>query len=330
MNTLPRLAAAAATAIAIVLPTVASSARADTTPATAGTLSASPAVQPVVTCDANVGDGRKTVLLVHGTATNAQETWSWNWERSLPLIGYGVCSIDLPNRELTNLVGSADYVAAAARIVYAKSGRKISLLGHSQGGTLVTWVAKFFPEVAARTDDVISLAGDFGGTALLTPTCLDGACPDISWQLSLGSRHLEALVRAPFPTGPSFTSIYSTGDEVVFPQPTGSTLPGASNASLQDVCGVRPIEHGGILADSVAYTLVKDALDNAGPTRLSRIPLTTRLAACASVQQPGADPLGYVNFVPTILSLTHGLALGGQPDAPSEPALPAYAERFAS
>lgn len=245
-------------------------------------------------------------------------------------MGYGFCTVDLPGRSLTNFVGSAERVADAVAYAHTRAGRKISIMGHSQGGTLVAWAAKFFPDVAARTDDVIALAGDFGGTALLAPTCLDGACPEVTWQLIVGSRHLQALRGAPFPKGPSFSSIYSTADEVVFPQPAGSMLPGASNVSLQDVCGVRPVEHGGILADSVAYALVRDALVNAGPTDLARIPLTTKLAACASIHQPGADPTGYRQFVPTVSALIDGTLLGGQPDVDQEPALPAYAERFAS
>lgn len=289
-----------------------------------------PSAESFVTCGEGVGEGRRTILLIHGTGATSDEAWSWNWERTLPAMGYGVCTADLPGRSLTNFVGSAEHVADAVRYAHAKSGAKISMMGHSQGGTLVAWAAKFFPDVAARTDDVIALAGDFGGTALLAPTCLDGACPEVSWQLIVGSRHLEALRNAPFPKGPSFSSIYSTADEVVFPQPAGSTLPGASNVSLQDVCGVRPIEHGGILSDFVAYTLVRDALEHAGPAQLARLSVTTQLTACASTTQPGTDHTGYAQFAPTITSLTDGTLLGGQPDVEREPALPAYAERYAS
>lgn len=301
-------------------------------PAASATLTGEgmPSAAPAVTCSDGVGDGRRTVLLVHGTGSTAEEAWSWNWERTLPALGYGVCSVDVPDRELASLTDSAEHVADAARYAHQKAGRKISMMGHSQGGTLVVWVAKFFPDVAARTDDVISLAGDFGGTALLAPTCLDGACPAISWQLVVGSRHLEALRNAPFPQGPSFSSIYSTADEIVFPQPAGSTLPGASNVSLQDVCGARPVEHGGILADFVAHSLVRDALAHAGPTRLSRLSSTTRLAACASTTQPGTDPTGVRMFAPTLAALADGTLLGGQPDVAREPDLPAYAEDYAS
>lgn len=336
MTSLTRLALTSVAALAVVLPTAATaSATAGAAPATAAPAAAAPAsatapVESYVRCGADVGDGRTTVLLVHGTAGTADETWSWNWERTLPTLGYSVCTVDVPDRELTNMARSAEFVAEAARYTYAKSGRKIAMVGHSQGGTLVTWVAKFFPDVAAKTDDVISLAGDFGGTRLLTPTCLDGACPAISWQLIVGSRHLKALRNAPAPAGTSFSSIYSKTDEVVFPQPNASTLPGASNVSLQDVCGIRLVGHAGILADSVAYTLVKDALSNPGPTRLSRLSLGTKLNACAAVQQPGAEPLGYLKLAPTITNLLNGVVLGGQPDLPREPALPAYAEPFAS
>lgn len=251
-----------------------------------------------VTCGEGVGDGRRTVLLIHGTGATSEEAWSWNWERTLPAMGYGVCTVDLPGRSLTNFVGSAEHVAGAVRHVHRKAGRKISVMGHSQGGTLVAWAAKFFP--------------------------------DVTWQLILGSRHLEALRNAPFPMGPSFSSIYTTADQLVFPQPAGSTLPGASNVSLQDVCGVRPVEHGGILADSVAHVLVTDALEHAGPTNLSRIPSATRLASCASTTQPGTDPSGIAKFAPTLAALLDGTLLGGQPDVDREPALPAYVERYAS
>lgn len=343
MSTLTHAIRGAVAAAALVLSTGAAATAATTSttaPATAPPTASSttststpptePSVESLVTCSPGVGDGRRTVLLVHGTGTTAHETWSWNWVHTLPLMGYGVCTIDVPDRELTNFTGSAEYVADAVRYVSQRAGGKISLIGHSQGGTLVAWVAKFFPDVAAHTDDVISLAGDFGGTVLMNALCADGACPDVAWQLAISAKHLRALRNAPFPTGPSFSSIYSMNDELVQPQPLASTLPGASNVSIQDVCGVRPIEHGGIVADSVAYALVKDALDHDGPVRRSRVSLTGALTACATVNQPGTDPTGYALWVPTVVALADGLALGGQPDATQEPALPAYAARYAS
>ncbi|MDP2775880.1 MAG: hypothetical protein Q8O61_20165 [Nocardioides sp.] len=59
---------------------------------------------------------------------------------------------------------------AAIRKANRVSGRRIAVVGHSQGGALPVWAVKFWPGVAGRVTDVVSLAGPFGGTALGTPT----------------------------------------------------------------------------------------------------------------------------------------------------------------
>jgi triacylglycerol lipase len=65
-------------------------------------------------CPATFNAGRDPVLLVHGTATNSRDSWSWNYQRVLPAMGYGVCTVDLPDRALGDIQVSAEYVVHAS------------------------------------------------------------------------------------------------------------------------------------------------------------------------------------------------------------------------
>jgi hypothetical protein len=77
-------------------------------------------------------------------------------------------------------------------------------------------VLKFWPSVAARTDDAISLSGDFDGTRSANIDCALSRCPAVSWQLREGPHFMRALQTAPMPTRPAVTSIYSSTDEIVW------------------------------------------------------------------------------------------------------------------
>lgn len=69
---------------------------------------------------------------------------------------------------------------------------------------------------------------------------------------------------APLPDTTSFTSISIWFDEILFPQPLASTLPGATNIQLQRICPLRVVDHVRMAADVVAYDLVIDALTHNG------------------------------------------------------------------
>lgn len=278
-----------------------------------------------VECDAGARAGRKTVLLVPGTGATVDEAWSWNYERRLPRAGFGVCTVDLPDRALGNFAVSAEYAVHAARTAYRTSGRKIAILGHSQGGLLAIWTAKFWPDVAAHATDVIGLAANVRGTQLANALCITGSCAPIAWQMARESLVTRAATRAPLPRAPSFTSIGSLTDEVVFPQPAVSALPGARNVMVQDVCPARVVDHGLLLADAIGYALVIDALRHRGPASPARVPRST----CASVTMPGVDPIGSARFARTLVELSLGL-LDLRRYTRSEVPLPAYAARWAS
>ncbi|MFI7008790.1 esterase/lipase family protein [Streptomyces sp. NPDC050145] len=282
-------------------------------------------LRDAVSCDPSVtpSSGKEAVLLVHGIGGQPEGYWDWNYQRALPHEGYGVCTVALPNRGLIDPVISAEYVVYAARYAYERSGRKIALIGHSEGGSLVTWAAKFWPDVAAHAEDVIVLAGAIQGTGLGNTLCATNWCTKAAWRASLDSHFMRAMQNAPMPSSTSMTSIYTTVlDEVVFPQPRASTLPGAANMALQDVCPVRAADHVTILADSVGYALALDALKNPGPAVPSR--LDNKLWLCLNPIMPHAVLPSATEVAEIAAALTDGLLIGGDKTS-AEPPLPAYA-----
>jgi hypothetical protein len=278
-----------------------------------------------VWCDVSVSPayGRQAVLLIHGTGSTPTEAWGWGYMNQLPADGYGVCTVTLPARAVGNVTLSAEYAVYAARYAYKQSGRKIAIVGHSQGAFIAAWIAKFWPDVARNATDIIGLSGPMQGSALANTICAAGSCTPLTWQLRVGSQHSAALVNAPLQAGAAITSISTQLDEIVYPQPLASTLPGASNISLQQICPLRTTEHGLMLADAVAYALVLDALRHDGGAVAARVsPLL-----CLQQTFAGADMTGAASFLPTIVGLALGLTDVSM-FVPSEPPLPAYAAPY--
>jgi pimeloyl-ACP methyl ester carboxylesterase len=273
-------------------------------------------------CDAELrtGEARRTVLLVHGTGSTPDEAWGWNYAVALRRAGYGVCTVQLPDRALADLGTSAQYVAFAGLRAARLSERRIAIIGHSQGGLLSVWVAKFWPNLARRTSDVISLAGPVKGTQLANALCSVGSCAKVAWQMRRGSHFVRALNEAPTPRGTAFTSIGSRQDEIVFPQPGASTVQRGSTTMLQDVCPARVTDHGFLLADAVGYALVLDALRHKGPAQPDRIDRRV----CSRLVLPGVDPLKARGFANTAVSLFLGL-LNAAVWVDAEPPVPRYA-----
>ncbi|MCZ4520822.1 lipase [Rhodococcus ruber] len=225
-----------------------------------------------LTCTTDLHEAtRDPVLLTPAFATD-QQSFGWNYLQSLPAIGIPVCSLSFPDEGYGDLQISAQYVVHAVRTMAADSGRKVVMMGHQHGPLDELWALTFWPDLPALVSDVISLATPYNGTDSARNGCDDSQeCPPANWQIATGSKFLTALAARPLPLGPSYTSIFTRFDELIYPQPRASTLAGASNIAVQDVCPLRPVEHFGILGDNVAYNIVLDALDHNGPAVRQRI-----------------------------------------------------------
>ncbi len=267
---------------------------------------------------------RRTVLLVHGTGSTPKESWAWSYSRALLADGYGVCTVRLPQRAVGGFLRAAEYVVHAARRAARVSGRPIAIVGHSQGAALAVWVTKFWPDVARRTADVVSIAGPLDGTAFANELCSGGQCVPLAWQLRRGARTITAMRRAPLPDRPAFTALATRYDEIVRPQPAVNRMRGVRSVIVQDVCAADPVEHGLVLGDPVTYALTLDALRHRGPARPARIPAQV----CTQTFIPHGDPAGSAVFLRSPLMLVLG-TLDPRRWVDAEPQLPAYARRYA-
>jgi lipase (class 2) len=204
------------------------------------------------------------VILVHGTFGDM--TVSWNLLS--PLLkqnGYCVFALDLVRRGMAPMDQSADKLAAFIDEVRTKTGAaKVSLVGHSQGGMLPRYVARFRGKLDV-IDDIVGLAPSSHGTTNPFAPPLGGlGCPACAEQAagSAFMKKLNAGEEAPPP--PSYTVVSTRFDEVVTPY-RSQALAGATNVVLQDRCPEDLTEHVGIIYDPVALQWALNALDRPGP-----------------------------------------------------------------
>ncbi|SFP51174.1 hypothetical protein SAMN05421810_102805 [Amycolatopsis arida] len=243
------------------------------------------------------------VLFVPGTTAEGGENFAWNYVAVLRAEGVPTCWVNYPYRGWRDMQVSSEYVVHAIRTMHERSGRKVSTVGHSQGGLHPVWAARFWPDIPAMLDDVISMGSPFQGSTMASLYCgvlnaLPTGCQESFWQFTRGSRWSTALNAAPPPAGPAYTSLYSTTDEFATPGREASALPGAAHVGTQDVCPGRFGEHIALVVDAVVYALVRDALTHPGPADPARVDR----AVCRSAFMP-LDWPGLVTAVPDLLSL---------------------------
>lgn len=238
-------------------------------------------------CDEFTHPDKEPVLLVHGTFTAGHEQWDWNYAILLRETGHDVCIVTYPDRGFGDQQISAEYVARAVQRIHAESGRKVDMIGHSQGASMPRWAIKWWPSVQAALDDFVLLAGPVHGTSVASGSLPTGQ-PPAFFQFSPSSNFIQALNEGDETPGPiSYTSIYTRYDELVQPvdPPTAELDPGiddpaVANILLQDVCPGNLADHLTIgTIDRLTQILTLDAIDNAGPTDLRRVDVDAVLCA---------------------------------------------------
>ena len=250
----------------------------------------------VLQCSPGIdGAGRAPVLLFQGTGATAKDNWSWTYEPALDQVGIPWCAVDLPEHATADVQRAGEYVVAAIRTVSARAGRRVSLMGQSQGGMVGRWALRFWPDTRAMVDDVIGFAPSNHGTT--QADCSDG-CSAAGWQQRDEADFIRALNSAQetFP-GISYTVAYTRTDETVKPNQddTGSSsLHGGggriANVATQDICPGDVNEHLAIgTIDPVAHALAIDALTHDGPADPARV---DRLV-CTRPLQPGVNPVTF-------------------------------------
>ncbi len=248
--------------------------------------------------------------------------------------GIPYCKVDMPQRTLGDIQVAAEYLVNAIRTTHARSGRRVAIIGHSQGGMSMRWALRFWPDTRSMVDDVIGFAGSNHGTSAGGDSCRNGCAP-ASWQQGAKSNFIAALNSAAETfAGVSYTNVYTHTDEVVTPNAndngSSSLRTGAgriTNVATQDICPLDTYEHLNVgTVDPVAYALAMDALDHDGPASKPRIDR----AACTQAYQPGVDPANANNYLqvlqgaPGLLAVASPVNVVGVPTPKSEPALRCY------
>ncbi|MCZ4497595.1 MAG: lipase, class 2 [Marmoricola sp.] len=207
------------------------------------------------------------VVLVHGTLTDQDATFD-SLARSLKQAGYCVYALNYGNYG-TNAVASsaAELRTFVNKVLAATRASKVSIVGHSQGGTMPRYYIKKLGG-AAKVDDLVALApANHGSTwtellASLTFSCQ--ACHD----LVAGSSFLRVLNQGDeSPGAVSYTNVVTSKDAVVVPYTSGylKAAPNVSNLRIQDYCPKDKVRHFNVPFDVAAIRITLNALGRRGP-----------------------------------------------------------------
>jgi triacylglycerol lipase len=176
----------------------------------------------------------------------------------------------------------AQALAAVATALIASSGApSIDVVGYSAGGVVARlWVRDYGGAKIVRR--VVTMGSPQHGTQLagLAGSLLPSQCPLACQQLEPDSDLLAALNAGDeTPPGPTFVSIYTSGDDVVLP-PESARLAGALNIEVQSVCAGEAVNHSQLPTDPVVEGLVVTELAAGAPVALTA-------ADCARVRTAG-------------------------------------------
>lgn len=274
------------------------------------------ALRASLVCPVPVADARRTpIMLVTGTGASGDEAYAIG-RPALEAYGSPVCYVNFPNFTTADVQLSVQYLVHGLRVMSRRAGRKVAVFGISQGGLLPRVALTYWPSLRTKVSDVVAAAGTQHGTNAARRSACERApegCIPAAWQQSAGSNFLRALNARPDETpGPtSWTTVRSRTDEVVKPQtgprPT-SSLEGATNVLIQDVCPGRRVSHIGTALDSVTFALIVDAITHRGPARRSRLPRNV----CSRRFAPGLDETA----TGALLEGADGLTAGRYEDQP--------------
>ncbi|MEO7078098.1 alpha/beta fold hydrolase [Rhodococcus sp. BP22] len=197
------------------------------------------------------------VVLVHGFLENAYG----NWASMAPVLkaeGYCVFALDygapegIPFGGLDSLADSAAELGRFVDTVKTATGaHKVSVVGHSKGGTVPRYYVRFLGGAESVSRIV----------ALSPPNYpVPGPPPDEALQrLNEGSDTVQ---------GVDYTTIVTRYDQVVPYEASLLTGEGNTNVVLQDLCPGNVTEHTGISYDPVAQQVVSNALRGSDPTEV--------------------------------------------------------------
>ncbi|MBQ0924927.1 esterase/lipase family protein [Saccharopolyspora endophytica] len=290
-------------------------------------------LKAALSCHGDPGSEQQPVLLSPATSVTPEENYSWTYAKAFTEQDRFWCAVTMPDHTMGDIQVAGEHLVHSIREMHRLTGKRIAVLGHSQGGMSMRWALRFWPDVRPVVDDIIGMAPSNHGTEALKG-CGPGAtsCEPAVWQQLAGSEFMRALnSRAETFEGISYTVVYTRHDEVVTPPESSELNTGEgviTNVTTQDLCAANTSTHllvGTI--DPVTYALVVDALDHPGPADPARVDASV----CGQPLMPHIDPasvdtyLRPLSAIPGLLSTAlPGVNLVGAPSVDREPQLRCY------
>jgi triacylglycerol esterase/lipase EstA (alpha/beta hydrolase family) len=214
------------------------------------------------------------VVLVHGTFEGAYDNW-FDVSPQIKAAGYCLFALEYGDRGTGDIAASAGQLARFVDAVLAATrARKVSMVGHSQGGMMPRHYIKFLGG-ATKVDDLVGLAPSNHGTT--NPGAFvagETVCPACDQQRA-GSAFLQRLNAGDeTPGSVSYTVIQTSYDEVVTPYTSAFLAGGANTANvlLQDACPAHVIDHHFMPHDRLAISWALQPLGRPGPADPARPP----------------------------------------------------------
>jgi triacylglycerol esterase/lipase EstA (alpha/beta hydrolase family) len=302
---------------------------AEPAPAPGPRLSPSPAaLRASLQCTDNLQSvHREPVLLIPPTLADPDEAFP-GYERAFTALGIPFCTVTMPHHTTQDIQVSGEYVVHAIRRMHAITGRKVQLLGWSQGaGPEPRWALRFWPDVRPMVDDLVGLEAPNHGSVVARGLCVRTCVPAL-WQQLDSAKFIAALNsgQETFP-GISYTNVYSHTSQFVQPNldDTGSTsLHGGGgrilNVATQQICAANVADHLAYYYDPVGFALAMDALTHPGPADPRRIDPSV----CGQVSMPYYAAGDIPTYSAHIVNFIFVNRVNNEPKTTAEPPLKCY------
>ncbi len=264
-------------------------------------------LRAAVSCTPGIShDARDPILLVPGTDLDPRPNFSWNYERAFAARRWAYCTVTLPAHATGDIQVAGEYVVYAIRAMARRSGRRVDILGYSQGGMVPRWALRFWPDTRRLVRTFVALDPSNHGTVDANATCQQ-QCSAADWQQAAGSYFMQALNSyAETFAGIKYTVVYSRTDEIVVPNLNSSGSSSLhtgggriANIAVQQVCPNDTSDHLAMgTYDPVGYALAVNAFSHESLAEPGAVPRTV----CAHPFQPGVKPGGFASNYATYLA----------------------------
>src|SRR4051812_21860597 len=121
-------------------------------------------LQAALTCPIDPTDATTTpVMFVTGTGATGAEAYLIG-QSAFEAFGNPVCYVDFPAYTTADIQVSVQYLVYALRTEYRMAGRKVAVIGISQGGLLPRFALTYWPDLQDKVGDVLAAAGTQHGS----------------------------------------------------------------------------------------------------------------------------------------------------------------------